>query len=65
MLNSLLHIGAAHETETWGQARKFLIMDVLNDLLALTVRCSFVHVFSPEIYVIGRDFVPNIIRFQT
>lgn len=49
MLDSLLlHIGTAYETETWGQVRKFLVLDVINDLLALTIRCSLMHVLSGE-----------------
>ena len=49
MLDSLLlHIGTAYETETWGQVRKFLVLDVINDLLALTIRCSLTHVLSAE-----------------
>lgn len=49
MLDSLLlHVGTAYETETWGQVRKFIVLDVINDLLALTVRCSLAHVLSGE-----------------
>lgn len=49
MLDSLLlHIGTAYETETWGQVRKFIVLDVINDLLALTIRCSLTHVLSAE-----------------
>ncbi len=49
MLDSLLlHIGAAYETEIWGQVRKFIVLDVINDLLALTVRSSLLHLMSSE-----------------
>ena len=49
MLDSLLlHIGTAYETETWGQVRKFIVLDVVNDLLALTVRTSLMHLLSVE-----------------
>ncbi len=49
MLDSLLlHVGTAYETETWGQVRKFIVLDVINDLLALTVRCSLAHILSAE-----------------
>jgi hypothetical protein len=49
MLDSLLmHIGAAYETEIWGQARRFIVMDVINDLVALTVRNSLLHLLSLE-----------------
>jgi hypothetical protein len=49
MLDSLLlHIGTAYETEIWGQVRKFIVLDILNDLLALTVRNSLLHLLSSE-----------------
>ena len=49
MLDSLLlHIGAAYETEIWGQVRKFIVLDVINDLLALTIRSSLLHLMSAE-----------------
>jgi hypothetical protein len=49
MLDSLLlHIGTAYETEIWGQVRKFIVLDVINDLLALTVRCSLLHLMSAD-----------------
>jgi hypothetical protein len=49
MLDSLLlHIGAAYETEIWGQVRKFIVLDVVNDLLALTIRSSLLHLMSAE-----------------
>jgi hypothetical protein len=49
MLDSLLlHIGTAYETEVWGQVRKFIVLDVINDLLALTVRTSLLHLMSSE-----------------
>jgi hypothetical protein len=49
MLDSLLlHIGAAYETEIWGQVRKFVVLDVINDLLALTIRSSILHLLSEE-----------------
>jgi hypothetical protein len=44
----LLHIGTAYETEVWGQVRKFIVLDVINDLLALTVRASLVHLAGSE-----------------
>ncbi len=47
MLDSLLlHIGAAYETEIWGHVRRFVVLDVINDLLALTVRNSLLHLMS-------------------
>lgn len=47
MLDSLLlHIGAAYETEIWGRVRKFIVLDVINDLLALTIRSSLLHLMS-------------------
>jgi hypothetical protein len=49
MLDSLLlHIGTAYETEIWGQVRKFIVLDVINDLLALTVRSSLLHLMSSD-----------------
>jgi hypothetical protein len=49
MLDSLLmHIGTAYETEVWGQVRRFIVLDVINDLLALTIRCSLLHLMSEE-----------------
>jgi hypothetical protein len=49
MLDSLLlHIGTAYETEIWGRVRKFIVLDVINDLLALTVRNSLLHLMSAE-----------------
>src|SRR5204862_219337 len=49
MLDSLLmHVGTAYETEIWGQVRKFIVLDVINDLLALTIRCSLLHVMSSD-----------------
>jgi len=49
MLDSLLlHIGTAYETEIWGQVRKFVVLDVINDLLALTIRSSLLHLMSSE-----------------
>jgi hypothetical protein len=49
MLESLqLHIGTAYETEIWGQVRKFIVLDVINDLLALTIRSSLLHLMSSE-----------------
>jgi hypothetical protein len=44
----LLHVGAAYETEAWGQVRKFIVLDAINDLLALVVRNSLLHVMSGE-----------------
>ena len=47
MLDSLLlHIGTAYETEIWGQVRKFIVFDVINDLLALSLRTSLLHLMS-------------------
>lgn len=49
MLDSLLlHVGTAYETEIWGQVRKFIVLDVVNDVLALTVRSSLLHLMSGE-----------------
>ena len=49
MLDSLLlHIGTAYETEIWGQVRHFIVLDVINDLLNLTVRSSLLHLMSSE-----------------
>ena len=49
MLDSLLlHIGAAYETEIWGHVRKFIVLDVVNDLLALTLRSSLLHLMSAD-----------------
>jgi hypothetical protein len=49
MLDSLLlHIGTAYETEIWGQVRKFIVLDVINDLLALTIKNSLLHLMSSE-----------------
>jgi hypothetical protein len=49
MLDSLLlHIGAAYETEIWGRVRKFIVLDVINDLLALTIRSSLLHLMSTD-----------------
>ena len=49
MLESLLlHVGTAYETEVWGQVRKFIVLDVINDLLALTIRTSLLHIMEGE-----------------
>jgi hypothetical protein len=49
MLDSLLlHIGTAYETEIWGQVRKFIVLDVINDLVALTIRSCLLHRMSAE-----------------
>jgi hypothetical protein len=49
MLESLLlHTGTAYETEIWGQVRKFIVLDVINDLLALTIRSSLLHLMSSD-----------------
>jgi len=49
MLDSLLlHIGTAYETEVWGQVRKFIVFDVINDVLALTIRYSLLHLLSAD-----------------
>jgi hypothetical protein len=49
MLDSLLlHIGTAYETEIWGQVRKFIVLDVINDLVALTVRSCLLHLMSDD-----------------
>ena len=49
MLDSLLlHVGAAYETELWGQVRKLIVLDVINDLLELTIRSCLLHLMSSE-----------------
>jgi hypothetical protein len=49
MIDSLLlHVGTAYETEVWGQVRKFIVLDVINDLLALTIRTCLLHLLSSE-----------------
>ncbi len=49
MLDSLLlHIGTAYETEIWGKVRKFIVLDVINDLVAITVRSSLLHLMSSD-----------------
>ena len=49
MLDSLLlHIGTAYETDIWGQVRKFIVLDAINDLLALTIRASLLHLMSSD-----------------
>jgi len=49
MLDSLLlHIGTAYETEVWGQVRRFIVLDVINDLLALTIRNALLHLMSSD-----------------
>lgn len=49
MLDSLLlHIGTAYETEIWGKVRHFIVLDAINDLVALTVRSSLVHLMSAD-----------------
>lgn len=49
MLDSLLsHIGTAYETEVWGHVRKLIVLDVINDLLALTIRNSLLHLMSAD-----------------
>ena len=49
MLDSLLlHVGTAYETEVWGQVRKFIVLDVINDLVALTIRSCLLHLMSAE-----------------
>ena len=49
MLDSLLlHIGTAYETEIWGSVRRFVVLDAVNDLLALVVRNSLLHLMSSE-----------------
>jgi hypothetical protein len=49
MLDSLLlHVGTAYETEIWGQVRRFIVLDVVNDLVALTVRSSLLHLMSAD-----------------
>lgn len=42
----LLHIGTAYETEIWGRVRKLIVLDVINDVLALTIRSSLLHLMS-------------------
>jgi hypothetical protein len=44
----LLHIGTAYETEIWGQVRKFIVLDVINDLLSVTIRNSLLHLMSSD-----------------
>jgi hypothetical protein len=44
----LLHIGTAYETEIWGRVRRFIVLDVINDLLALTIRACLLHLMSEE-----------------
>jgi len=49
MLDSLLlHVGTAYETEIWGQVRKFIVLDVINDVIELTIRSSLLHLMSGE-----------------
>ncbi len=49
MLDSLLlHVGTAYETEIWGQVRKFIVLDVINDLVGLTIRSSLLHLMSSD-----------------
>jgi len=49
MLDSLLlHIGTAYETEIWGKVRHFIVLDAINDLLALTIRSSLAHLLSAD-----------------
>jgi hypothetical protein len=49
MLGSLLlHVGAAYETEIWGQVRKLVVLDVIDDLLNLVIRCSLLHLLASE-----------------
>lgn len=49
MLDSLLlHIGTAYETEIWGGVRRFIVLDVINDLVALTIRSSLLHLMSTD-----------------
>jgi hypothetical protein len=49
MLDSLLlHIGVAYETEIWGQVRKLVVLDVINDLLTLTIHSSLLHLMSSD-----------------
>lgn len=49
MLDSLLlHVGTAYETEIWGQVRRFIVLDVINDLVALTLRGSMLHLMSED-----------------
>jgi hypothetical protein len=43
-----MHIGTAYETEIWGQVRRFIVLDVINDLLALTVRNSLLHLMESD-----------------
>ncbi len=44
----LLHVGTAYETQVWGKVRKFLVLDVIADLVALTVRNSLLHLMSRD-----------------
>jgi hypothetical protein len=44
----LLHVGAAYETEQWGQVRRYVVLDVINDLLAMSVRMALLHLMTAE-----------------
>ncbi len=44
----LLHVGTAYETEIWGHVRQLVVLDVINDLVALTIRSSLLHLLSAE-----------------
>ena len=49
MLDSLLlHVATAYETEIWGQVRKFVVLDVINDLVGLTIRSCLLHLMSAD-----------------
>ena len=49
MLESLLlHVGTAFETEIWGTVRQFIVLDVINDLIALTIRSALLHLMSSD-----------------
>ncbi|MEI6565697.1 MAG: hypothetical protein WCR20_03400 [Verrucomicrobiota bacterium] len=44
----LLHVGTASETEAWGHVRKFTPLDVVNDVVKLTIRSSLLHLMNRE-----------------
>ncbi|SPE61061.1 hypothetical protein SBV1_60020 [Verrucomicrobia bacterium] len=49
MLDSLLlHVATAYETQIWGQVRKLVVLDVINDLVSLTVRSCLLHLMSAD-----------------
>lgn len=49
MLDSLLlHVGTAYETTAWGQVRKRVVLDLINDLVGLAIRCALLHLMAQE-----------------